>query len=1052
MLRNGLYEQVINNQLREQIAKEKSKIVEQQAIDDEEAPKVIAQYVGKIVAKQLEIVKDRKNKIESQIELANEIIAIATKHDDKNQKDFEIDKEAKQLMAVRDKDAPEFMFSKSIVGLRPETSIAYSSLFTGAEYEPSLYSEFKKEILTCDRIDMLVSFIKWSGLRLILEELKAFTQKGGKLRVLTTSYMGATDIKAIDELNKLLNAEIRVSYDTKRTRLHAKTYVFHRETAFTTAYIGSSNLSNAAMSNGLEWNVKITEQDLPETINKVCATFDTYWHNEDFKLYLDSDKQELEKALKQERGVVPGVVMPYFFDIKPYNYQQEILDKLEAERIVRGFYRNLIVAATGTGKTVIAAFDYKRFCIQHRGEKCRLLFVAHREEILEQSISCFKGVLGDSNFGDLFVGRHRPEKNDHLFVSIQTINAQNFVEKIKKEYYDFIIVDEFHHVAAPTYEAVISHFKPKILLGLTATPERRDGKNITEYFDGRIAAEIRLPEAIERKLLCTFQYFGVSDTVDLSNLTWSKGGYDSNELTKVYTIDKFKAEKRANHIVKSVLNYVTDINDVKGIGFCVSIKHANFMAEWFSKNKIASMCLTAQSNSDERRLAQQKLINGEIKFIFTVDLYNEGVDIPVINTVLFLRPTESLTVFLQQLGRGLRLHDGKECLTVLDFVGQANKRYNYSEKFSALLSNTKRGLLREVNEGFTSAPKGCFIQLERKAKEYVIENIKKSVDNLRGLVGRISSFENEAKIELNLRNFLQYYHLKALDIYSKSSFSRLLVDAGKASFLKEGEDFNEPLEELLTKAFKRIAQINSRKWLKFLLDIFAQEEPEKANLSKRELLMLQMFQFTVWQKSFQECDFNSIFDGILIIKKNAVMCKELLDLLSYNYSNIDFIDEEIDLGFSCPLDLYCNYSRDQILAGMEVLKPNSIREGVKFVKEKKADVFFITLNKTDKDYSPSTMYNDYSINESLFHWQSQSTTSDTSKTGQRYINHRKNGTKILLFVREYKIEEKETAPYTFLGSASYVSHEGSRPMNIVWHLDKPIPARYLKKTNKLANV
>ena len=170
-----------------------------------------------------------------------------------------------------------------------------------------------------------------------------------------------------------------------------------------------------------------------------------------------------------------------------------------------------------------------------------------------------------------------------------------------------------------------------------------------------------------------------------------------------------------------------------------------------------------------------------------------------------------------------------------------------------MLSNTKRGLLREVNEGFTSAPKGCFIQLERKAKEYVIENIKKSVDNLRGLVGRISSFENEAKIELNLRNFLQYYHLKALDIYSKSSFSRLLVDAGKASFLKEGEDFNEPLEELLTKAFKRIAQINSRKWLKFLLDIFAQEEPEKANLSKRELLMLQMFQFTVWQKSFQEC-------------------------------------------------------------------------------------------------------------------------------------------------------------------------------------------------------
>lgn len=278
----------------------------------------------------------------------------------------------------------------------------------------------------------------------------------------------------------------------------------------------------------------------------------------------------------------------YTMDIQPYSYQQEILDKLDAERNVRGYYHNLVVAATGTGKTVISALDYKRFRKQNAGRPCRLLFVAHREEILKQSLYTFRAVLKDANFGEMFVGSYKPDSIDNLFMSIQTFNSQDFTAKTTPDFYDYIIVDEFHHAAAPTYQKLLSYYQPKILLGLTATPERMDGKSILPYFNNRIAAEIRLPEAIDCKLLCPFQYFGVTDTVDLDNLKWTNGGYDKGELSRIYTLSGMMANRRADLVVSSLLKYVTDINDVKGLGFCVTIEHAEFMTDYFNAHGIAS--------------------------------------------------------------------------------------------------------------------------------------------------------------------------------------------------------------------------------------------------------------------------------------------------------------------------------------------------------------------------------------------------------------------------------------------------------------------------------
>lgn len=1052
MLIPGLYEQVINKGTNEEILKLSSNLFAKKEIDKEESSQIISAYLCDVVKKGFDNILDRKgSSLADQINLANKIIDLVKKETEQEIYDeYTIDLQAEQLMAVMSKDDPMLILGKDASSIvRPESSIAQSSIFTGgAVKEPQLISELQKEIETADQIDFMVSFIKWSGLVKILKELETFTNSGKKLRVIATTYTGATDAKAIHELSKLPNTETRISYDTKITRLHAKAYIFHRYNGFSVAYIGSSNLTNPALTSGLEWNFKVASVDLPQTWEKITGSFESYWNAQKFTKYTENDEEKLQIALKAEKHFKTEEESLYLFDIHPYAYQQEILEKLEAERRIRGRYHNLVVAATGTGKTIISAFDYKNFYKANPGKLNKLLFVAHREEILKQSRDAFRIVLRDPNFGDLYVGDSKPNDINHLFVSIQTINSQQLWTKLPPEFYDFIIVDEFHHAAAESYQKLLNHFKPKILLGLTATPERMDGKNILSWFGDHIAAEIRLPEAIDRKLLSPFQYFGVSDSVDLSGIRWVRGGYDRDQLSKLYTEDKKTADQRAMLIIDKLKYYVSDLDKVKGLGFCVSKDHAKYMSAFFNFNGIQSLCLTSETNKVERDNAKKQLVEGNLQFIFVVDLYNEGVDIPEINTVLFLRPTESLTIFLQQLGRGLRLADNKDCLTVLDFIGLANSHYNFEEKFQAITPDTRQSVLYQIQHGFPYVPKGCFIQLEKKASQVVLDNIRKHFKGKASLVSRIATFENDTGLQLNLQNFLDYYHLNPRSIYCKYSFSRLCVEAGVLA------NFENPIEEVLTSAFSHIVSIDSRRWINFLLNRFlprceAHEDPI-VDLTENELRMLQMFYVSIWNDTVKDWKSGEVFENIHNLIDSPVMLNELKELLSYNLEHIDFIDETIGLDFDCPMDLHCTYTRDQILTSLDYLTPSNVREGVKWLPDKKTDVLFITLNKSLKEYSPSTLYKDYSINETLFHWQSQSTTSEKSSVGQRYINHDKIKSNILLFVREFKNDEFGiTGAYTCLGKVHYRESHGSCPMNIIWELEHPIPVKYLKKTNKL---
>lgn len=1044
-MKSGLYEQIINEEMNEALASVPEDCRHQEKLDSAEASRVLATYAAELLKRKMDAMYESAGDqaLEAQIAYINKVIAsMGVETED----ELQVSQQGEQLYSLLDAHSEQRLLGKKAKdALRPETSMAFSSLFTGASREPQMLTELKKEIVSADRIDMLVSFIKWSGLRELLEELKAFTGHGGQLRVICTSYMGATDAKAVEELSKLPNTEIRISYDTKRTRLHAKSYIFYRETGFTTAYIGSSNMSNAALTSGLEWNVKAAEKDMADTIKKVEATFASYWNDSEFVLYDASQKPRLVQALRNEKYTGEGSERRFVFDIRPYAYQQEILDKLAVERTVFGHYRNLVVAATGCGKTVISAFDYARFCKEHPGQKNRLLFVAHREEILEQSIETFRGVLHDLNFGDLFVGSHKPDALDYLFVSIQTLNSTKLYQQLPADYYDFIVVDEFHHAAAAIYQEPLRSFTPKILLGLTATPERMDGEDILSYFGGRIAAEIRLPEAIDRKLLCPFQYFGISDTVDLRDVRWVRGGYDRHALSELYSLSGAVAEKRAQHVLVNVEKYTTSVEEMKALGFCVSKEHAKFMARFFNQHGISALELDSNSSKEDRATAKKRLEAGELKVIFVVDLYNEGVDITSVNTVLFLRPTESLTIFLQQLGRGLRLHEGKDCLTVLDFIGQANKKYNYEEKFAALLTNTQHSVDYELKKGFVSVPKGCYIYLEKKASEYVLQNIRSSIETRNGIITKIASYEEDTGKALTLGNFLHTYHMDPRAIYKKDSFARLSVYAGVR------EDFSEPAEKEMTKALARLAAIDSRRLLQFIIRVLPMlDQLDFSAMDMREKRMLQMFYVTVWMDVIDFAHPDAACQHLHTLAASPVFRDEMQALLQYRYEHIDILDKALDFGFACPIDLHCTYSRDQLLVALDFMKPGTVREGVKWLPEKKLDVLFVTLNKSDKDYSPTTMYQDYSINKALFHWQSQSTTSEQSTTGQRYIHHRAQGSRILLCVREAKKDAwGNTASYSVLGFVDYVQHTGSNPMSITWKLADEIPAKFIRKTNQL---
>ena len=595
-----------------------------------------------------------------------------------------------------------------------------------------LLDELRRETETAESVDWLVSFVKMSGLRPMMPVLERFAERGGRLRVVTTTYVGATDPEAVLWLSSLPNAEIFVAYDTGATRHHAKSYLFHRSHGLSTAYAGSANLSKAALSYGLEWTVKVTQASDAALLERMKTIFEAYVTDaERFKRFDPvRDEAQLREAIQEARRGESGASLSsatplstFGIELEPYPFQKAILERLDAARTLHGETRSLVVAATGTGKTMIAAFDYRERA-RKLGRRENLLFVAHREEILLQARNAFRYVLNDMNFGELFTGSETPKEHRHVFLSVQTAASRDLAHFYPPEHFEYVVVDEFHHAAAQSYRALLDTLDPKVLLGLTATPWRGDGRDVLERFGGRITAELGLGDAIDRQLLVPFDYLMVTDPVSLAGLKWTRGSYAASELEDLYT-EGGSARDRDRAVLGALRRYLPDLSDVRGIVFCAGRRHAAHVAKVLCEAGIPSAAIDGETPAEERRNAPRRLVSGELRFLCTVDVYNEGVDIPEVNTVLFLRPTESVTIFLQQLGRGLRKCADKLRLTVLDFVGSARKEFSFEARLRALTRAATANVV-DLVEGTDSTllPLGCTLTLEKQAMEDVLANIK----------------------------------------------------------------------------------------------------------------------------------------------------------------------------------------------------------------------------------------------------------------------------------------------------------------------------------------
>lgn len=1020
VLPEGLYESLLTARLQELLDQHPGQDRILQNVDEGDEPHVLARHVSAAVERALAAEKDASRRLTLVNRLLDELGSSADA----------ISGLSRQLFFLHRPSGPGIEY---VVPERPATPLSDAALLTNAIGEPSLGSELRAELETADSVDLLIAFVKWYGLRLLEPQLHRLRSRGVPLRVITTTYMGATERQALDRLVNDFGAEVRIQYDALRTRLHAKAWLFTRATGFDTAYVGSSNLSRTALLDGVEWNVRLSAVATPSLMHKFAATFETYWNDASFEPYDPvADRDRLDDALAEASGRRTASSSPITLsglDIQPFPYQAEMLESLDVERLVHNRHRNLVVAATGTGKTVLAALDYRRLH-ERSGRLPRLLFVAHRREILEQSQRTYREVLQRQDFGELYVGGARPERWEHVFASVQSLSSYG-ATNIPTDHFDIVVIDEFHHAQARTYRHLLDHLAPEELLGLTATPERADGVDVErEFFDGRTAAELRLWDALTSELLSPFHYFGIADGTDLSGLTWKRGNYDLAELDRIYTGN----DMRATLILRAVRDKIADPQAMRALGFCVSVGHAAYMARVFTEAGIPAASVTSAPGSPERGRTLTDLRDGRLAVIFTVDMFNEGVDLPTVDTVLFLRPTESATVFLQQLGRGLRRAPGKAVLTALDFVGHQNKHFKFAERFRAMTGSTRKRLRTDVERGFPFLPSGCQIMLDEQSQDIVLDNIKYQLINTRPALVR----ELKAHPTNDVAEFLDSTGIELSEVIrSDRSWTRLRREAG-LPVAPAG-----PRESHLLKRVRAFSHVDDPERAAAYLGWLHESAPDYHAATPRMQEFGRMLFYSLWTDGG---GFSTYDAGLRALRDEVNVREDLRQVIGLGLENAEHVTRPLigDLG-ALPLRLHAQYTREEAVTALRYTTlggraPNSFREGVLYSPEIHTDAFFVTLKKSEADYSPTTMYRDYAISPEKFHWESQSGTSLSSPTGQRYIHHVARGSHILLFARASKSNDFGSGvPYVFLGPATYESHRGERPIAFTWRLHDPLP-------------
>jgi superfamily II DNA or RNA helicase/HKD family nuclease len=922
----------------------------------------------------------------------------------------------------------------------------------------NLLRELVRSMNECERFYFSVAFINYSGLQLLLDPLKEAEAKGVKGKIITSTYLNFTDAKALEKIRQFQNVDLKVFVTDKEIGFHTKAYIFEYKDSYK-VIIGSSNITQSALKSNIEWNVEIITKENGRFIQDVLKEYDSLWNmsevaDQDFISRYEEFLERFKDTTKARNLIYENKKY-----IVPNRMQRRATENLERLRSF-GEKKALVIAATGTGKTYMSAFDVKS------SKPKRLLFIVHREEILRKAKETFEILLPNEGitFG-LLTGNHKQKHVDYVFATIQTISK--CFEEFQRDEFDYLIIDEAHHATSPTYQTVLDYFEPKFTLGMTATPERTDGYNVFDLFDNNVALEVRLHEALEDELVIPFHYFGITDIegVDLSDVDID----DIAEITK-----RLKVNERVDFIIEKMDFYGHDGEKRKGLGFCASIEHAQYMADEFNKRGYQSVCLYGGDSPEtrERFIKQLESDHEELEFIFTVDIFNEGVDIPSVNTVLMLRPTNSPIVFIQQLGRGLRKHGEKEFLTVLDFIGNHNKVFLIALALNGSRYYDKESLKVAVATGFANIPGCTHIQMDKITQERILSQIdKENFNSMKYLKEEYFEFKklNQGRIPYLLLDYLKYdgapNPVKFID--REKTYLQFVAKVEKDDYLKElllNESFEGALKELSSKLpLKRVYEFVI---MRYLLD----HEDIDLDIARNQIL-----------KQIDDVDDDSILHAFECLNQNyydSGQLKSKPKLFVYDndrlvkthlFKNLlghddyrKFIEDVIIYGifryekeyktdyYGVPhFKLYEQYQMVDTALLSNYRKIHSSYRGSGLLTNGNDYFLFIDLHK-EEDIKESINYQDKFINDSYFQWQTPNSTSQNTDRGQNIIRNKSRGINLHLFVRKYREIDGKNEPFIYIGRGDTVQYEGEKPITVKIKLENQIPATlYTEFTEKV---
>ena len=956
----------------------------------------------------------------------------------------------------------------------------------------------KQELLNCKKFYFIVSFIKYSGIQLLISTLDELEKQGIQGEIITSVYLNITDSKALRKLLSYKNIKVKI-YNNSNESFHTKAYLFKKE-KYHNVIIGSSNISQSALYSAEEWNVKLTDSSFFNIYEKSLNQFEKLWHsNEAIELtedFIDEYEKYKKSVNTQNTFDYRKTKIKQKDEFIPNSMQKRVLEKLKETR-ENGNKKGLVISATGTGKTYLAAMDIKQFfeidsnnenkLFEINDEKPKIsnikfLFIAHREELLENAMNVFSKILKiDKNeFGRIYGGLKEIDKS-MIFASIQSL--RNCYNKFKPDFFDYIIVDEFHHSMSDSYLKTLLYFQSKFLLGLTATPKRMDGKDILSLCDYNVVDEIGIKEALEEDLIVPFHYFGVNDyTINYDNIPYKNGKYNEKVLLKNLLLNT-----RTDYIIEKINKFGFDGDKLSAIAFCQNIEHAFFMKEEFVKKGYKSAVITANTNSNERSEILEKFKNKKIEILCVVDILNEGIDIPTINLLLFLRPTMSSTIFIQQIGRGLRKAENKDFVTIIDFIGNHKKDYLLINYFSNEVDNKdtlftkKEKIINEIKNQFSNIPKSCYVELDRVCQNRIIEKIEKINFNSKNILKdlyldykeEIGKSENEILKVSDFDTNIELFQKLSLKL---GSFYNAQLQFENLEILKRNEIFLNPEKiEFLTYLEKKLTLVEPFTYLiiNYLIkndfitsEIIINEYKNYFNIKndfQKKYVISRIFKELV-EDEILEQDLNNT-DSFKFSKKynhlfnnkndnNKEINQKLINLtnfqnLTYNFKNR--LKDLLYLGlaeFKKNNDLsifnenilipYKKYKRVelQILLDSKVPK-GSWRAG--YANTDKDICLFATIDKTHI-LQENLKYNNSLFADDIIQWISQPKTAHTSSVGKMFTKHSELEYDIHIFIRKFAfMDGNKTNPFIYLGKADYYRSFGDKPMRILWKLKQKIP-------------